>query len=182
MVRDPRVCLAAAGMAALLTGGSGCNAAAGLGGGGIIVVPVYSEVEPTCSDELTTTELAAQVVALGNIQRAEAGAAALVADATLTAVAEDYARTMATQGFIGHTDPEGNSVGDRVSNAGYEWIALAENLAYGPCTAERAIEGWMDSEGHRTNLLNPVYFETGVGVYRGGAYGMYWVQVFAARP
>jgi uncharacterized protein YkwD len=94
-------------------------------------------------------------------------------------VAQDYAQRMATEGFIGHTDPEGNNVDERVFNAGYDWIAVAENLAYGPCTAEWSVEGWMDSEGHRSNILNTLLTETGVGVYRGGAYEMYWVQVFA---
>jgi uncharacterized protein YkwD len=135
--------------------------------------------DTSCSEEYTTAELAAQAVELGNAARIDNGVPALTVSAVLTAVAEDYAERMALEGFTGHEDPEGNSVRERVEAAGYDWIAVAENLAYGPCTAERAIEGWLNSEGHRANLLSPLLTETGMGVYRGGPERMYWVHVFA---
>jgi uncharacterized protein YkwD len=183
VIRDFLLRVAIGSISAFLAVGAGCGAVGSGGGGegGTIVEPPSPDDGSACSDEYTMAELAAQAVALGNAERAQAGTPALVVDATLQAVAEDYAEGMATQGFIGHTDPDGNTVRERVLNAGYDWIAVAENLAYGPCTAERAVEGWMDSEGHRTNLLNPTYIDTGVGVYHGGAYEMYWVQVFAAH-
>jgi uncharacterized protein YkwD len=160
-----------------LIAAAGCGAAAP--GGVVLVGPTDGDDQSTCSDAVSTTQLAAQVVTLANAERANAGVAPLAVDSTLTAVAEAYAEAQATQGFTGHTDPAGHGVGDRVSSAGYNWIAVGENLAYGPCTAESAIEGWMNSEGHRANILNSLFTETGVGVYRGGVYPTYWVQVFA---
>ena len=74
---------------------------------------------------------------------------------------------MATQGFIGHTDPSGNTARERVTNSGYAWMAIGENLAFGICTAQAAVDGWMKSEGHRENLLYPDFTHTGLGVYRG---------------
>jgi uncharacterized protein YkwD len=161
---------------------AGCGGSTGGGGNGneaVIVIPDNNHGSTGCSGGVTTQELAAQVVALANNERAAAGLAALTVNPTLQAVAEAYAEQMVTQGFIGHTDPAGNSVDDRVTAAGYTWIAVGENLAYGPCTAEDAIDGWMNSEGHRANILNAVFTETGVGAYPGSDYPMYWVHVFA---
>ncbi len=163
-----------------LTAGCGASGGgAGNGNDGIIVVPDNNNGSTGCSGAATTQELAAQVVVLANAERANAGVAALTVNPTLQAVAEAYAEQMVTQGFIGHTDPAGNSIDDRVTAAGYSWIAVGENLAYGPCTAEDAINGWMNSEGHRANILNAVFTETGVGAYPGPDYPMYWVHVFA---
>ena len=175
-VRQFRLCVGLVAIAALWGVGHGCVAVDMAGGGGDTIF-----ISSTCSDEFTTTELAAQAVALANAERLMVGAGELVVDPVLTAVAEDYARTQAIQDFMGHVSPDGSTVMDRVLNAGYDPVAVAENLAYGHCTAEHAMSSWMDSEGHRTNLLNPTYTDTGVGVYRGGEWEIYWVQVFAAR-
>jgi uncharacterized protein YkwD len=71
---------------------------------------------------------------------------------------------------------------DRVVVAGYTpWRALAENIAAGQPTPQEVVNAWMASTGHRTNILNATYRDTGVGVAFGGTYGIYWVQEFGAQ-
>jgi uncharacterized protein YkwD len=104
----------------------------------------------------------------------------LVLNETLSAVAESYACKMADQGFFDHIDPETkSSPGQRVTEAGYEFISVGENLAAGQRSVDDVIEQWMDSEGHRANILGTAWRETGIGVRLGGDFGVYWVQVFA---
>ncbi len=169
--------LESGGLIALLAVGvlAGCGAGGGGGGrGGLINLSA-------CPANLDTAALAAEAVTLGNQERAQAGVPALEVDPTLTAVAEDYAQTMGTEGFTGHVNPiTGEDPGDRLNATGYVWIARAENLEYGACTAQKAVEDWMRSEEHRDHLLDPVYTATGIGVFQGGAEGTYWVQVFAS--
>lgn len=125
----------------------------------------------------------AEAVVLTNDERARAGVGSLTGNPTLNAVAENYAMSMATQDFTGHVNPyTGEDAGDRVTVAGYAWIAVAENLAYGPCSADSAVNGWMTSPGHRENMLGAVYTEIGIGVYHGGPEETYWVQVLATPP
>lgn len=178
MIRNALACLAVAAINVALVFGTGCGVSVGGGTGGNVVV-IDPNGDATCSDEYSTAELAAQAVALGNTERAAAGAGPLAVDPVLQAVAQAYAEIQAAQGFIGHTDLNGDTVDGRLNNAGYAWTAVGENLAYGPCTAEDVVQGWMNSEGHRTNLLRSVFTHTGLGVYRGGEHRMYWVQVFA---
>ncbi len=162
----------------VLCAGCGVSVGVGAGGGGSTFDP-NSQGGSVCSNEYSTAELAAQAVALGNAERAARGVEPLTVDPLLQAVAQAYADSQAESGFIGHTDPNGDTVEGRLTSAGYAWSAVGENLAYGPCTAEGVVEGWMNSQGHRTNLLRPLFTHTGLGVYRGGEHRMYWVQVFA---
>lgn len=165
----------------LLAGGLllSCNSGRAGGGGerGELII-----LGGNCSDAVSLTTLADQAVTLTNEQRALAGAGQVVVDASLTAVAQNYAQTMGVQGFTGHVNPfTGEDVGNRLDAAGYDWTARGENLEYGGCTAERAVSDWVNSTaGHREILLNPVYTEIGIGVYRGGDEGVYWVQVLAS--
>ncbi|MBN1514520.1 MAG: CAP domain-containing protein [Phycisphaerae bacterium] len=178
MIRNTASCVAILAVGVALSFGTGCGVSVGGGtAGGVITIDPNGD--SACSDEYSTAELAAQAVALGNTERAAVGVAALAVDPVLQAVAQAYAEIQAAQGFIGHTDLNGDTVDGRLNNAGYAWTAVGENLAYGPCTAEDVVQGWMNSEGHRTNLLRSVFTHTGLAVYRGGEHRMYWVQVFA---
>ncbi|HEY9661942.1 MAG TPA: CAP domain-containing protein, partial [Allocoleopsis sp.] len=75
-----------------------------------------------------------------------------------------------------HNLPGEPSLGERVSRTGYRWSSIAENIAHGQQTPEDVVNSWMNSSGHRANLLNPAYQDIGVGFANG-----YWTQVFA-RP
>ena len=155
------------------------------GGSGADQVAGYRE-DGTCIDAPDLDDLAEQVLTLINIERAKMGVAPLTKSDTLAQVAENYACAMAAQDFFAHVDPvTGEGPGDRARAGGYEFFAVGENLAAGQTTAAQVVEDWMNSEMHRVNLLSPEWKETGIGVRRGGEYGVYWAQEFgqpAAYP
>ncbi|MFP3338704.1 CAP domain-containing protein, partial [Micrococcus sp. SIMBA_131] len=59
--------------------------------------------------------------------------------------------------------------------------SAGENIAAGQATPEEVVKAWMNSEGHRKNILNPGYTEIGVGYISGGSYGHYWTQMFISK-
>lgn len=122
--------------------------------------------------------LTAEVVAATNAERSRAGRVPLTVDARLTAAAQAHSTDMATRGFFAHESPSGASVSDRVTAAGYSYSVVAENIAAGQRTPDDVVAGWMDSPGHRANILNPEVRQVGVGFTAGGPYGIYWTQVF----
>ncbi|MEU4447597.1 CAP domain-containing protein [Actinosynnema sp. NPDC050801] len=126
----------------------------------------------------TDVELAeAKVVELTNGQRAAHGCPALAADDRLAAAARAHSADMAAQNYFDHVSKDGRSFVDRVKAAGYP-APGAENIAAGQRTAEAVVKGWMDSPGHRANILNCKLKTLGVGMARGGSYGIYWTQNF----
>ena len=131
--------------------------------------------------------LADEVVRLVNIERAKHGAGALTISRELTESAQFHANFMAENDCFEHLCPNEPNLGKRARNAGYEWRAVAENIAAGQANAAEAVAGWMTSPGHRTNILNPAYREIGIGYVLldqdGGKeqWRHYWVQNFGAR-
>ncbi len=99
----------------------------------------------------------------------------------LLEIARYYSRRMAEEKFFSHTDPEGRTVRQRVSEAGITWRVLGENLAYSsgytnPVAA--SINGWMDSEGHRRNILDPTYRKTAIGVWISADGTVFFTEIF----
>ena len=126
----------------------------------------------------TEVELAeAQAFELTNRERAANGCPALAPDDRLAAAARAHSADMAAQNYFDHVSKDGRSFVDRVKAAGYP-APGAENIAAGQRTAEAVIKGWMDSPGHRANILNCKLKTLGVGMARGGSYGIYWTQNF----
>jgi len=122
-----------------------------------------------------------QVIEQVNAIRQDNGLGSLVKNDLLTAACEAYAQRMADLGFFSHTDAETGSLPwDRATQAGYEYLLIAENLAAGQASVDQIVNGWMGSPSHRMNILLPGVSETGVAVYNGGPLGAYWVQMFAA--
>ncbi len=80
---------------------------------------------------------------------------------------------MATKDYFSHTSLDGSSMSDRIDRQGYAWRRLAENIAAGYPSPEAVVEGWMNSPGHRANILNCDLTEIGVGHYQ-----RYWTQNF----
>lgn len=115
-----------------------------------------------------------QVVSLVNSFRADAGCAPLKADGQLTAAAQAHAEDMSNRDYFSHDSLDGRTFDQRIRNAGYERPG-AENIARGASTAEQVMQMWMDSEGHRRNILNCDLSTLGVGLDRDG---FYWVQDF----
>lgn len=132
---------------------------------------------------------AAQVLVGANTERRKAGAGDLAVNRALAEAAQAFAVFMATTDRYGH-ESDGRQLRDRVEQAGYVPCIAAENLAYqflstGFSTAELAqmlVEGWMDSRGHRANLLNPDVTETGVGLARSQSTGRYYAVQMFGRP
>jgi uncharacterized YkwD family protein len=139
--------------------------------------------EPTKSSGSTSasTTIANQVVKLTNAERTKAGCKPLRSNAQLKTAAQKHSADMAKQDYFSHTSKNGKSPFDRMSDAGYSFSAAAENIAAGQRTAADVVEGWMNSEGHKANILNCTYTEIGVGYAKGGSYGTYWTQNFG-RP
>ncbi|MDQ1007449.1 uncharacterized protein YkwD [Streptomyces sp. V4I23] len=121
----------------------------------------------------------AQVLALVNKERAAAGCGPVTANDRLTRAADDYSDVMADSGVMSHTGPDGSTMTSRVEAAGYAWSTLGENIAQGQPDAASVMDAWMNSPGHRANILNCSFEELGVGVHVGDG-GPWWTQNFGA--
>ncbi|WP_233815504.1 CAP domain-containing protein [Saccharothrix sp. S26] len=138
------------------------------------VPPAPASTTPTRT-EVESAE--ARVVELTNGERAAHGCPALAADDRLATAARAHSADMAANNYFDHVSQDGRSFVDRVKAAGYP-APGAENIAAGQRTAEAVVKGWMDSPGHRANILNCKLKALGVGMARGGSYGIYWTQNF----
>ncbi|WMX48310.1 sigma-70 family RNA polymerase sigma factor [Streptomyces roseicoloratus] len=127
----------------------------------------------------TSSSDAAQVIELANAERAKAGCGPLTEHTLLTRAAQGHSDDMAARDFFDHTNPDGADPGDRVTAAGYRWSTYGENIAMGQRTPADVMEAWMNSPGHRANILNCSFKEIGIGIHTAG--GPYWTQVFGAR-
>ncbi|MFD9792457.1 CAP domain-containing protein [Streptomyces sp. NPDC059070] len=136
------------------------------------VVPAPQQVKAPTAEAAA----AATVVSLVNQQRAQAGCSPLKADASLAALATAFSDDMAARGFFDHTDPDGKSPWDRAAKAGIGNLG-GENIARGQADAKAVMEAWMNSPGHRANILNCDYKTLGVGVHFGEG-GPWWTQDF----
>jgi uncharacterized protein YkwD len=144
---------------AALAAGAGAAAAAGGGGGGGIP---------------------ASIVDFTNVERSRVGVAPLRTNARLMQAAQLQAEQMASLGRMDHVLAGGPypAPQDRLAAVGYKWRAFAENIAYGQTGPQDVTESWMESPGHRTNMLNRTYTELGTGYAVDGRGRPYFVQVF----
>lgn len=133
---------------------------------------------------------AESVLSAVNAARAKAGCAPLRANPKLMAAARSHARAMAEQNFFGHSGKDGSRFSSRIKRQGYKYRTAAENIAAGQKSATEVVRSWLNSAGHRRNMLNCAMRDTGIALvyqpddrpirgYR-SALRYYWVQVFAA--
>jgi uncharacterized protein YkwD len=127
---------------------------------------------------------AVRVLELTNDERQKAGLGPLALSTELSDAAQEYSQVLATSGCFEHTCGAVPNFGDRALQAGYTgWSALGENIAAGYPTAEAVVSSWMNSPGHRANILSAKFTEIGVGMVSGGGkFGTYWAEEFGARP
>ncbi|MFB7995845.1 CAP domain-containing protein [Streptomyces sp. NPDC056002] len=118
----------------------------------------------------------AQVLALVNTERAKVGCSPVTADSALASLAGNFSEDMAARGFFDHTDPDGATPWDRAKKAGITDLG-GENIARGQANAQSVMDAWMNSPGHRANILNCDYKTLGVGVHFGSG-GPWWTQDF----
>lgn len=121
---------------------------------------------------------AKQVLALTNAEREANGCGALTWNAKLASAAQKHSADMAANDYFSHDSQDGTDPFTRIKAEGYSYRAAAENIAAGQPTPEAVVDAWMKSEGHRANILNCSLTELGVGVAKGGGYGIYWTQDF----
>ncbi|MFF5370764.1 CAP domain-containing protein [Streptomyces sp. NPDC013187] len=119
---------------------------------------------------------AAQVLSLVNEERAKVGCRPVAANSALTDLAQSYSEDMAARGFFDHTDPDGRTPWDRAEKAGISNLG-GENIARGQADAAAVMDAWMNSPGHRANILNCDFKTLGVGVELGSG-GPWWTQNF----
>ncbi|WP_434288213.1 CAP domain-containing protein [Celeribacter sp. SCSIO 80788] len=110
----------------------------------------------------------AQIIALINAERAKQGLGAFSYNAALTKAAQRHASDLAAQNYFSHTGKDGSSVGERVRAVGYGYCYVSENLSGGYPTAQQAVIGWMQSTGHRANILSSKAQDIGIGIAPGG--------------
>jgi len=119
-----------------------------------------------------------RALALINAHRRAHGLRLLRADDRLAAVARAHAYDMARRGYFSHADRRGQSPFDRMARGGIRYRAAAENLAVAS-TTDQAVAAWMDSHGHRANILGRRFTHTGIGMARSTSGRLYIVQLFA---
>lgn len=125
-----------------------------------------------------------------NAERAEAGVERLALATDVLAVARAHSRDMGDRGYFSHDTPEGVTPSERAAAAGIAWRMYGENIFYvsgdgGMSTPELAayvVDGWMNSAGHRANILEPAYEEAAVGVHHDDSGAYYFTQNFLTRP
>ncbi|HYW18343.1 MAG TPA: CAP domain-containing protein [Nodularia sp. (in: cyanobacteria)] len=126
------------------------------------------------------------VLDLVNQYRAQNNRQSLTLSQKLDQGADKYANRMATGDFFAHNDPNGSTAFTRITAEGYNYTAAGENIAAGQSTAEQVVQAWIDSPGHRANILNANFTHMGLGyAYLANDtgttnYNHYWVQTFGA--
>lgn len=157
-------------------------------GGAINDALTYFTVEPGSNsvvklqsgiDKLSVdTESEVKMLTDLNRERTSRGVAALTLESNMTTIARDYAKDMWQRHYFSHYNPEGASVADRFDAAGIKYRLAGENLALAP-TEETAMNGLMNSPGHKANILDVDFHKVGIGVIDNGIYGKMFVQEFS---
>jgi uncharacterized protein YkwD len=101
----------------------------------------------------------------------------------LSRAALAHAKDMSAHKLFEHRGSDGSMPADRVLRAGYDWMAVAENIALGAATAEIVVKGWLDSPGHCVNIMGPQYREMGLAYFTDFAHkgDIYWAQTFGTE-
>ena len=139
------------------------------------------EVKPGSSDTGTVSSVNSmekQVASLTNSKRKAAGLGSLTLDSQLSKLARMKAEDMAKKGYFSHTSPTYGSAFDMMKNYGVSYRTAGENIAKGQKTPEAVMNGWMNSSGHRANILSSAYTHIGVGYAKDSKGNTYWVQIF----
>lgn len=121
------------------------------------------------------------VLNLVNAERKKQGLNALTLSANLTNIANVKAKDMAVNNYFDHTSPTYGSPFQMMQRFGVSYRSAGENIAAGQRTPDEVMQAWLNSSGHRANILNKNYTELGVGYYKGGSYGVYWAQEFIGK-
>jgi uncharacterized protein YkwD len=157
-----------------------------LAGALVLAHPLVQSAAPAAAAAEAPSDTSAaipRVVELTNIERGKSGLAPLAFNPQLSQAAQRYSEVLSRDACFAHTCGPVPDMANRIDQAGYGgWTAIGENIAAGYQTPEAVVAGWMQSPGHRANILSPNYREIGVGLAGGGKFGAYWTQEFGTRP
>lgn len=128
------------------------------------------------ASDSSTSAYASQVVTLVNQERTKAGLSALVSDPALNSMALDKAKDMYNNKYFDHNSPTYGSPFDMMKAYGIRYSYAGENIAKGQRNPQEVMDAWMNSTGHRQNILSPNFTKIGVAYYNGE-----WVQEFIAN-
>lgn len=134
-----------------------------------VKVPRKSEADTSVQNE---------ILSLVNAERSKVGLNPLKLNWELSRVAKIKSEDMAHEGYFSHTSPTYGTPFEMMKHFGIKYKTAGENIAAGQKTPKEVMVAWMNSKGHRENILNKKYTEIGVGYFKGGSYGSYWTQQF----
>ncbi len=137
-----------------------------------------TEQQPSTPTSTSVSAYEQKVVELTNAERAKNGVAALQLDEDLSKVARTKSSDMKEKGYFDHTSPTYGSPFDMMKQFGISYRSAGENIAMGQRSPEEVVTAWMNSEGHRKNILNASFTHIGVGYV---ADGNYWTQMFIGK-
>ncbi|MEV4012550.1 CAP domain-containing protein [Nonomuraea angiospora] len=140
--------------------------------------PPASETKKATTSVGTASEN--EVVRLTNAERVKGGCDPLKHDARLRRAAFGHSADMAKNDYFDHDSQDGRDMVDRIRATGFTGSTLAENIAMGQRSAAEVVKGWMNSDGHRQNIMNCSYTLIGVGAAKDAQGQIYWTQDFAA--
>ncbi|MFA5527669.1 MAG: SafA/ExsA family spore coat assembly protein [Peptostreptococcales bacterium] len=149
-----------------------------------ITIPTESSFQPTVTSASTQSSGRAfelEVIRLVNVERSKNGLKPLSENWELSRVARYKSEDMMSKGYFSHTSPTYGSPFDMMRNFGIRYQTAGENIAYGQKSAAQVMEGWMNSSGHRANILNANFTQIGVGYAVKSNGTPYWTQMFI-RP
>ncbi|MGD9568395.1 MAG: CAP domain-containing protein [Sedimentibacter sp.] len=138
--------------------------------------PVPAPVEST---NTAVSSYEQKVVELVNVERTKAGLPALKLDTAMSDIARMKSKDMADNNYFAHQSPTYGSAGDMLTKFGIRWSAWGENLASGQRTPEAVVTAWMNSSGHRANIMSTNFSRIGVGYVTNANGTPYWTQMFA---
>lgn len=140
----------------------------------VLVLPALASAQ-----KIVLSETENAVLEKTNAERKAAGIPPLAIDAKLLQAARSHSANMAKQEKLEHTLDE-KTVADRVRATGYGYSRVGENIAHNQETPAEVLKDWMESEGHKKNILNADFTHIGVAVATNAKGERYWTQVFAA--
>jgi uncharacterized YkwD family protein/spore coat assembly protein SafA len=136
-----------------------------------LTIPLFGE----------TKTIEHQVIQLTNQERAKYGLSALKPHWELSRVARYKSNDMRDKNYFSHTSPTYGSPFTMIKNFGISYRAAGENIAMGQTSAQAVVQAWMNSPGHRKNILSQNYTHIGVGYAKGGSGQHYWTQMFISQ-
>ncbi|MFO1444765.1 sporulation protein [Bacillus sp. Bva_UNVM-123] len=140
--------------------------------------PTQNTQKPSTPVSSSVSAYEQKVVELTNAERAKYGVPALKLDENLSKVARTKSSDMKAKGYFDHTSPTYGSPFDMMKQFGISYSSAGENIAMGQRSPEEVVNAWMNSEGHRKNILNASFTHIGVGYV---ADGNYWTQMFIGK-